>query len=194
MTGVQTCALPIFDDNPINLPYRRIPPHHFREVRELIEKFLDQGIIKRSDSPYASPVVLVQKRDGSLRICVDYRRLNAETLRDSFPLPRIEESLEALRGARYFSSLDLAHGYHQVVMDPDSVSKTAFRVPFGLYEYNRMPFGLVNAPGTFQRIMELCLGDLNLCELLIYLDDILVYSKTWEDHVKQVNLVLRRLE
>ena len=102
--------------------------------------------------------MLVKKKDGSLRICIDYRKLNAKTVRDSFPLPRIEESLEALRGARYFSSLDLAHGYHQVVMDPESISKTAFRVPFGLFEYTRMPFGLVNAPSTCQRVMEMCLG------------------------------------
>ena len=123
-------------------------------------KSFEQGIIQKSNSPYASPIVLVQKKDGSLRICVDYRRLNAKTVRDAFPLPRIEESLEALRGAKYFSSLDLAHGYHQVVMDSESISKTAFRVPFGLFEYTRMPFGLVNAPGTFQRVMEMCLGDM----------------------------------
>ena len=104
------------------------------------------GIIRKSSSPYASHIVLVRKKDGSCRLCVDYWKLNARTVRDSFPLPRIEESLEALRGARFFSSLDLAHGYHQVSMDPSSVSKTAFRVPFGLFEFTRMPFGLANAP------------------------------------------------
>jgi hypothetical protein len=181
------------DDKSISQPYRRIPPQHFREVRELLQKFLDQGIIQKSKSPYASPIVLVQKKDGSLRICVDYRRLNAKTVRDSFPLPRIEESLEALQGARYFSSLDLAHGYHQVVMDSESISKTAFRVPFGLFEYTRMPFGLVNAPGTFQRVMEMCLGDLNLSELLIYLDDILVYSSTVQEHIDRLDRVFTRL-
>ena len=104
--------------------------------------------------------MLVQKKDCSLRICVDYRRLNAKTVRDSFPLPRIEESLESLQGA--------STSLHQVVMDQESISKTAFRVPFGLFEYTRMPFGLVNAPGTFQCVMEMCLGDMNLSELLIY--------------------------
>ncbi len=106
------------DTLPVSQPYRRIPPKDLQEVRELLQRFLDQGIIRRSASPYASPVVLVRKRDGTLRLCVDYRRLNAKTVRDSFPLPRIEESLEALSGAKYFSSSDLAHGYHQVTMDP----------------------------------------------------------------------------
>ena len=99
------------DEQPPNQPYRRIPPHHLGEVRELLHKFLHQGIIRKSTSPHASPIVLVKKKDGSLRICVDYRRLNAKTVRDSFPLPRIEESLEALRGARYLSTLDLAHAW-----------------------------------------------------------------------------------
>ena len=181
------------DNVPINQPYRRIPPRDLQEVRDLLQRLLDQGIIKRSSSPYASPVVLVRKKDGSLRLCVDYRRLNAKTVRDSFPLPRIEESLEALRGAQYFSSLDLAHGYHQVVMDQESVDKTAFRVPFGLFEFTRMPFGLVNAPGTFQRVMEMCLGDLNLSELLIYLDDILVYSSSFEEHLQRLDKVFARI-
>ena len=138
------------DDAPVSQPYRRIPPHCLQEVNKLLQRLLDQGIITESNSPYASPVVLVKKKNGSIRLCIDYRKLNANTVRDSFPLPRIEESLEALGGEKCFSSLDLAHGYHQVVMDSESVEKTAFRVPFGLYEYTRMPFGLVNAPGYRQ--------------------------------------------
>ena len=181
------------DEVPVSQPYRRIPPQYIKEVKELLQKFLEQGIIQRSGSPYASPIVLVKKRDGAVRICVDYRRLNAKTVRDAFPLPRIGESLEALRGARYFSYLDLAHGYHQVVMDTESIPKTAFRVPFGLFEYTRMPFGLVNAPGTFQRTMEMCLGDMNLTELLIYLDDILVFSGDVEEHISRLDKVFTRI-
>lgn len=181
------------DEKPISEPYRRIAPHQVQEVKDMLQNLLDQGIIKKSDSSYASPVVLVKKRDGSLRICVDFRKLNSKTIKDSFPLPRIEESLEALRGSKYFTSLDLAHGYHQVAMDVGSVGKTAFRVPFGLYEFTRMPFGLANAPGTFQRVMEMCLGDLNLSELLIYLDDILVFSSSVEEHLDRLDKVFCRL-
>ena len=181
------------DDQPINQPYRRIPPHYVKEVKDTLQQLLDQGIIEPSSSPYASPVVLVKKKDGSLRICVDYRQLNKKTVKDAFPLPRIDESLEALSGSVYFSSLDLAHGYHQVVLDVDSRQKSAFRVPFGLFEYNRMPFGLVNAPSTFQRVMERCLGDMNLTELLIYLDDILLYSPSLDVHLETLDKVLTRL-
>ncbi len=183
------------DKQPVRQPYRRIPPHQLSEVRELLQKLADQGVIRQSESPYASPIVLVKKKDGSLRtcMCIDYRQLNAKTVKDSFPLPRIQESLEALKGAQYFSSLDLAHGYHQVTMDKKSIEQTAFRVPFGLYEYTRMPFGLVNATGTFKRVMESCLGDLNLSELLIYLDDILVYSDSISDQIKRLDKVLTRL-
>ena len=181
------------DNQAINEPYRRISPHCVQEVKTLLQGLLNQGIIRPSESPYASAVVLVKKRDGGLRLCVDYRKLNAKTIRDAFPLPRIEESLEALQGAKYFSAIDLAHGYHQVAMDPVSVEKTAFRVPFGLYEFTRMPFGLANAPGTFQRVMEQCLGDMNLSELLIYLDDILVYSSTVEEHLQRLDKVFTKL-
>ena len=129
------------DEVPINLPFRRIPPHNVQEVNKLLEKLLEQEIIQHSTSPYASPIVLVRKKDGTLRMCVDYRKSNAKCVRDSFPLPRIEESLESLDGASYFSSLDLAHGYHQVAMETNSIHKTAFRIPFGLFEFKRMPFG-----------------------------------------------------
>ena len=185
--------IPTIDERPTSEPYRRIPPHCVQEVRDLLQHLLDQGIIRHSASAYASPIVLVRKNDGSLRLCVDFRKLNSKTVRDSFPLPRIEESLEALRGAKYFTSLDLAHGYHHVAMDTGSVEKTSFRVPFGLYEFTRMHFGLANAPGTFQRVMEMCIGDMNLSELLIYLDDILIFSSSVEEHLQRPDRVFARL-
>ena len=141
-------------DKPIRLPYRRIPTSETMEVRQLLQDMLEKNIIRRSSSPFASPVVLVRKKSGAIRLCIDYRQLNAITVKDSFPLPRIDESLEAMEGARFFSSLDLSHGYFQVSMDPDFIPLTAFRVPWGLFEFQRMPQGLCNSPSTFQRTME----------------------------------------
>ena len=181
------------DERPINQPHRRIAPYLVKEVRNQIQSLLDKGIIRRSGSSYASPIVPVRKKDGRLRLCVDYRLLNDRTIRDLFPLPRIEESLQALGGASLFSSLDLAHGYFQVVLHPQAIPLTAFRVPWGLYEFLRLPQGLVNSPSTFQRVMEYVLGDMNLQQLLLYLDDILVFSSSFEEHLVRLDEVFRRL-
>ena len=183
----------VTDQKPIRMPYRRIPPTQTQEVKQLLQDMLEQGIIKRSTSPYASPVVLVKKKSGALRLCIDYRQLNSLTVKDSFPLPRIDETLEAMGGAKYFSSLDLSHGYFQIQMDPASVVRTAFRVPWGLFEFQRMPQGLCNSPSTFQRVMELVFGDMNLTQLVLYLDDILVFSGTFADHLSRLEEVFRRL-
>ncbi|PIK45975.1 hypothetical protein BSL78_17183 [Apostichopus japonicus] len=165
----------------------------FEEVQEHVRKLLAKGVIKPSTSPYASPVVLVRKTDGTLRLCVDYRKLNGKTRKDAYPLPRIQESLDALTYANWFSTIDLISGYHQVEMAEEDAQRTAFITPFGLYQYVRMPFGLCNAPGTFQRLMQACLGDQYFQSLLCYLDDILVYSSTFEDHLERLNLVFQRL-
>ena len=184
----------VIDSTPVNTAYRRVPPHLVDEVKCLLQGLLEKGLIRRSCSNYASAVVLVRKKSGALRLCIDYRQLNAKCLKDAFPLPRIEESLDAMSGACLFSSLDLAHGYFQVTMHPDSVSKTAFRVPWGLYEFVRMPQGLMNSPSTFQRIMELIFGDLNLSELILYLDDVLVFSQTASEQVERLEKVFHRLQ
>ena len=182
------------DDRPIKIPYRRIPPHHWDEVREYLSKSMERGIIRESSSPYASPIVLVKKKDGKLRICVDYRLLNAKTHKDAYPLPRIEEALQVLKGAKYFCSLDLAHGFHQLPVAKDDIEKTAFRTGTGgLYEYTRMPFGLCNAPATFMRLMDKAFGDLNFQSLLVYLDDILVFGSTFEETLGRLETVLSRL-
>ena len=119
-------------------PYRSIPPNQLQEVKEHTKGLLARKVIVESYSPYAAPVVLVRKKDGSLRLCVDYRRLNAKTVGDAYPLPRIQESLDALIGAQYFSTLDLASGYYQIAMDPRDQHKTAFSTPFGLIQYTRV--------------------------------------------------------
>ena len=185
--------IPLLDEAPVRQRYRRLPPSQYEQVREHIQSLLDGGVIRPSTSPYASPIVLVQKKSGELRMCVDYRQLNAKTRRDAYPLPRIEETLDALGGARYFSTLDLASGYNQVPVAEKDKAKTAFCTPFGLFEYNRMPFGLCNAPGTFQRLMERIFGDQSFRTLLLYLDDVVVYASSFEQHLCRLELVLGRL-
>ena len=164
------------DYTPIKDRYRRIPPHQYEEVRKHLKEMLDIGAIRRSNSPWASPVVLVRKKDRSLRFCIDLRKLNARTVKDAYSLPRIEDALDSLNGACIFTSLDLKSGYWQVELDEDSIPLTAFTVgPLGFYECVRMPFGLTNAPATFQRLMESCLGELHLDWCIIYLDDIIIF-------------------
>ena len=162
-------------------------------MKEHIKGLLAQRVIVESHSPYAAPVVLVRKKDGSLRLCVDYRRLNLKTVGDAYPLPRIQESLDALVGAQYFPTLDLASGYHQISMDPRDQHKTAFTTPFGLYEYTRMPMGLASAPATFQRLMQATMSDFAFQFLLVYLDDLLVYSKTFDEHMEHLERLLQRV-
>ena len=162
-------------------------PFHERYRRKHLKEMLEIGAIRKSQSPWACAIVLVCKKDGALRFCIDLRKLNAQTIKDAQTLPRIEESLDSLCGAVIFTSLDLKSGYWQVELDEDSIP--AFTVgPLGFYECLRMPFGLTNAPATFQHLMENCLGDLHLNWCIIYLDDIIIYSKTPEEHVKRLRL------
>ena len=183
----------LVDDTPICQPYRRIPPSVIEEVRDHLEDLLERDVIRPSTSPFAAPIVIVRKKSGDLRVCVDYRKLNLQTRKDSFPLPRIDECLDAVGGATMFSSLDLASGYYQVAMKESDKQKTAFSCPFGLYEHNRMPFGLCNAPATFQRLMQSVMHDHIFRILLCYLDDILIYSKNFSDHLEALEKVLIRL-
>ena len=184
----------LVDDVPVNLPYRRIPPNQYTEVKEHISKLLKKGVIQESSSSYASPVVVVRKSDGSIRLCVDFRKLNQKTKKDAFPLPRIDESFDALQGAEFFSSIDLASGYHQVAVEESDRYKTAFTTPFGLYEYLRMPMGVCNGPATFQRLMQSTMNDLTFQIMLVYLDDILLFSRNFSDHLDRLDIVLKRLQ
>ena len=169
------------DKTPFKERYRRIPPHQYEEVRKHLQEMLDIGAIHRSTSPWASPVVLVHKKDGSLQFCIDLRKLNNQTIKDAQSLPRIEDSLDCLDGATIFTSLDLQSGYWQVEMTEASKPLTAFTVgPLGFYECVQMPFGLTDALATFQCLMETCLGEIHLKWCIIYLDDIIVFSKTPE--------------
>ncbi len=169
--------IPLTDEVPIRQMYRRIPPAEYDAVKAHINQLLESQVIRESCSPYASPIVLVKKKDGALRLCVDYRQLNRKTRKDAFPLPQIEESLDALSGARWFSTLDLASGYNQMPVEERDKCETAFCTPFGLFEFNRMPFGLCNAPSTFQRLMERMFGSQHFQTLLLYLDDVIVFPR-----------------
>ena len=148
---------------PFKERYHRIPPHLFNEVKNHLKEMIEVGAICKSNSPWASAVVLVRKKDGYLRFCIDLHKLNACTIKDAYSLPHIDETLDCLGGAMIFTSLDLKSGYWQVEMEEGSKPLTAFTVgPLGFYECEWMPFGLTNAPATFQRLMENCLGDLHL--------------------------------
>uniref|UniRef100_A0A3B1JJS8 Gypsy retrotransposon integrase-like protein 1 n=1 Tax=Astyanax mexicanus TaxID=7994 RepID=A0A3B1JJS8_ASTMX len=186
--------IPLTDDAPVRQRYRRLPPSQYEQVKAHIQDLLQREVVRVSCSPYSSPIVVVQKKDGTLRLCVDYRQLNAKTRKDAYPLPRIEESLDALAGAKLFSTLDLTSGYNQVPMAEEDKQKTAFCTPFGLFEFNRMPFGLCNAPSTFQRLMERVFGDERFQSLLLYLDDIVIFSSTFDSHLERLQMVLGRLQ
>lgn len=188
-TSIITHQIPTGTAPPVRERYRPVPPNLYPEIRALLQNMLDSGVVRESSSPWAAPVVLAKKKDGSWRFCVDYRKLNAVTHKDSFPLPRIEESLTSLSKAEWYSTLDLASGYWQVEVAPEDQEKTAFTTPFGLYQFDRMPFGLCNAPATFQRLMQRCLGAQVYDHLLIYLDDVIVYSPHFAAHLQHLEQV-----
>ena len=182
------------DAPPFKESFCRIPPPQLDEVREHLKLMLDAGVIWPSNSPWCNAVVLVRKKDGLLRFCIDFRKLNSLTVKDSHLLPLICETLESLTGAAHYSTFDMNSGFWQVPMDEESKQYTAFTLgSMGLYECESMPFGLCNAPPTFQRLMQNCLGELNLTYCLIYLDDMIVFSEMPEEHLRRMRVVFNRL-
>ena len=171
---------------------RRIPLHKKNEVKELIHDMLEREVIRPSSSPWSSPIVLVKKKDNSTRFCVDFRKVNEITKKDAYPIPRIDDTFDTLSGARFFSCVDMANGYWQVEVEENDKEKTAFSTPYGLYEFNVMPFGLTGAPGLFQRLMENVLKGLQFEICLIYLDDVVIFSSTFDEHVERLRIVFQR--
>ena len=166
----------------------RLTPKEKEQVEAQLLEYLDKELIRPSNSPYGSAILFVQKRDGSLRMCVDYRGLNKTTVKDRGPLPLIDDLVDKLHGAKVFSSLDLQSGYHQIRITNEDVHKKAFITHKGLFEYRVMPFGLCNAPSVFQRQMDKMLGHLPF--VVVYLDDILVFSRDEEEHRRHLRTVL----
>lgn len=187
-------TIKLYDETSFKHRARPIHPQDLEAVREHLRDLLDAGIIRESKSPFSSPIVVVRKRNGSIRLCIDYRKLNLQTIKDAYALPNLEESFSALTGSKWFTVLDLKSGYYQIEMAEDDKAKTAFVTPLGFWEWNRMPQGITNAPSTFQRLMEKCMGDLHLKEVLVFLDDIIIFSATLEEHEERLLRVLSRLK
>ena len=183
MTDLVTHAIDTGDSVPIKQAARRILFSLRKTVDNMVQNMLEQGVIKPSSSHWSSPVVLMEKKDGNKRFCVDYRRLNSVTKMDVFPLPRVDGTLDSLAQSQYFTSLDLATGFWQVQMDASSQEKTVFATYSGLYEFRVMPFGLCNSPATFQRLMESVLSGLTQKICMVYIDDVLVIGKIFTEHL-----------
>lgn len=178
---------------PIQRRFYRRPQSDYDEIKRQVTELKEKGLIRDSTSPWTFPVTLAPKKDNTKRLCIDFRPLNAITIDDKMPMPRIQEVLDRLSGAKYFTTLDVAWGYWHVEMDPNSIDKTAFVTNEGHYEWLVMPFGLKNAPSTFQRIIQQILGDLLYKGAINYLDDIIIYSNTFDEHIKLLDEVLTRL-
>ena len=170
----------------------RIPPFRREEARKLLQDMLKKRVISPSKSPWASPIVLVKKKNGSLRCCVDYRKVNAVTRKVAYPIPRVDDTIDALAGSKWFSTLDLISGYWQVKVADEDKEKTAFCTADGFFEFNVMP-GMSNAPATFQRRMDVVLSGLQWSTCLVYIDDLVIRGKTFEEHLQYLKEILQQL-
>ncbi|GJS20235.1 putative reverse transcriptase domain-containing protein [Tanacetum coccineum] len=178
---------------PISKAPYRMAPVELKELKEQLQEMLENGFVRPSVSPWGAPVLFVKKKDGSMRLCIDYRELNRITIRNRYPLPRIDDLFDQLQGAKYFSKIDLRSGYHQLRVREQDISKTAFRTRYGHYEFLVMPFGLTNAPAVFMDLMNRIFHEYLDKFVIVFIDDILVYSKSEEEHERHLRIVLEIL-
>ncbi|XP_011859426.1 PREDICTED: uncharacterized protein LOC105556922 [Vollenhovia emeryi] len=197
-TNATQHSIPTINELPIHTKQYRFPPIHKDEINKQVDGLLKNNIVEYSSSPYNSPVWIVPKKPDSAgnkrwRMVIDYRLLNEKTIGDAYPLPNITDILDQLGNAKYFSVLDLASGFHQIPINPQDAPKTAFSTPYGHYQFRRMPFGLKNAPATFQRLMDNVLTGLQGNELFVYMDDIVIYARSLQEHAVKLNKLMTRL-
>nr|GFC40182.1 putative reverse transcriptase domain-containing protein [Tanacetum cinerariifolium] len=178
---------------PISKAPYRMAPVELKELKDQLQELLEQGFIRPSVSPLGAPVLFVTKKDGSIRLCIDYRELNKITIRNRFPLPRIDDLFDQLQGAMHFSKIDLRSGYHQLRVKEQDISKTTFRTRYGHYEFLVMPFGLTNAPAVFMDLMNRIFHEFLDKFIIVFIDDILVFSKYKEEHEDHLCTVLQTL-
>ena len=178
---------------PISISPYRMAPIELKELKVQLQELLDKGFIRPSVSPWGAPVLFVKKKDGTMRLCIDYRQLNRVTVKNKYPLPRIDDLFDHLQGAQVFSKIDLKSGYYQLKISEPDVLKTAFRTRYGHYEFLVMPFGITNAPAAFMALMnkvfQPCLDKF----VIVFIDDILVYSRNKEEHEQHLRIILQTL-
>jgi hypothetical protein len=192
--GVHDHSIPLVPRSlPPNIRLYRHPFSQKNEIEKMVQELLTAGVIHPSTSPYSSPVVMVMKKEGSWRMCPDFRALNKLTIKDKFPIPVIDDLLDELSGAQFFTKLDLRLGYHQICMKEADIPKMSFQTHEGHYEFLVMPFGLCNAPSTFQSLMNHVFHPFLHHFVLVFFDDIIIYSKTWTNHLTHVDRVLQLL-
>ena len=191
--GVTRHRIELYDSTPIRQRPRRFPEPVTEEIERQCEELMDIGVIEYSKSSFSSPVVPIRKKDGSLRLCIDYRKLNKVTKPDRFPMPNMSDLIFGLQGTQYFTTLDLVRGYYQVPLDPETAEYTAFSTPRNHYQFKRLAFGLRNAPGAFQREMQEVLRGFDNKQVIVYIDDILILGRTFDEHMELVGRVLNTL-